>query len=88
MIYNDTCRQNFPVQAIQWDGGFILLTNNTAHLLVSKIGLSPIITSAQSKPVDTYWGVMSSYPKIVSLNLLIASNAMNWPGDAANSFYT
>ena len=24
MIYNETCRQNFPVQAIQWDGGLIL----------------------------------------------------------------
>ena len=31
---------------------------------------------------------LNSYPEIVSLSTSVSCNAMNWPGDAAISFYT
>ena len=37
MIHDVKYRQTVPVQAIQWDAELIVLTNNTAHLLVSEI---------------------------------------------------
>ena len=37
MIYSAKYRQTVPVQVIPWDAELIVLTNNTAHLLVSEI---------------------------------------------------